>query len=103
MADEHYGVIDGSKTYTHHAVARILGVSDTAGRCSKFILNSLLREGLPFKKIGRFYFINGQTFNLWIQGSSATWEAWQGKKENPADDEHDATPGARRKVGRAAR
>ncbi len=76
MADEFFGAIDASKTYTHHALARLFGVADKRGECSKFILRNLLHEGLPFVKVGRLYLVNGHIFNLWIQEHSIPWEAW---------------------------
>ena len=75
--DEHAGVIDGNKTYTHHALARVLGVADSKSQCSRFILNNLLKAGLNFVPVGRQYFINGHDFNLWIQERSAPWEVWK--------------------------
>lgn len=94
MADENFGVIDSSKTYTQHAVARILGVADTAGRCSQFVLNRLLKDGLPFKKVGKFYFINGQVFCLWIQEGSASWEAWTDDIKSSDDEDEDDSSAA---------
>lgn len=72
--NEHFGVIESGKTYTHHAVARVLGLADTKGRCSQFVMNRLLRGGVPFCKVGRIYFISGQLFNLWVQENSSIWE-----------------------------
>jgi hypothetical protein len=94
MADENFGVIEANKSYTHHAIARVLGVADSSGRCSQFVLNRLLKEGLPFRKVGKFYFINGQVFCLWIQEGSASWEAWtEDTKSSDVEDEADSFAG----------
>ena len=89
MADETFGVIDSSKTYTHHAIARILGVADSRGECSKYILRNMLHDGLPFRKIGRLYFIAGLQFNLWIQETSAVWSAWKEPATKSSADEEE--------------
>lgn len=88
MSDEHFGVFNSSESYTHHAVARRLGMADTKGRCSQFVLNRMLKDGLPFRKAGKFYLISGQCINLWIQEGSATWDAWSDDTKS-SDDEDD--------------
>lgn len=89
MADENFGVIESSKSYTHHAIARVFGVADSKGRCSQFVLNQMLKADLPFRKLGKFYVINGQVFNLWIQEGSAQWEAWSDDTKLSDDEGED--------------
>lgn len=67
-ADDREGVVDSSKTYTHKALARILG------RNERWIVRLLLRSGLQCKKVGELIFVSGHQFNLWIQGESQPWK-----------------------------
>ena len=85
--DENFGVIDGNKSYTHHAIARVLGVADRKGQCSRFVLRNLLKAGLCFVPVGRLYIVNGHNFNLWIQKRAAPWDTWKEHGKDSADEE----------------
>ena len=68
MADDREGVVDSSKTYTHKALARILG------RNERWVIRSLIRNGVQCKKVGELIFVSGHQFNLWIQKASELWQ-----------------------------
>ncbi len=90
MANEIFGIIDGNKTYTHHAIASQLGRQDSKGKCSRFVLLNLFKEGLCFRKAGSLYLISGHNFNLWVQEGSAPWEAWKDQDTNFSGDEDES-------------
>ena len=68
-ADDRHGVIDSSKTYNQHSLARILGVASP-----KWVVQNLIQLGVPHRKVGQNYLISGHEFHLWVQQGSHVWE-----------------------------
>lgn len=74
FGDEGYGVFDDRQVYTQHSIARILGLADAGGECSKFVLRKMLHAGLPFARVGRQFLVSGRLLNRWVEKNSSNWK-----------------------------
>ena len=72
---DHDEIIDASKTYTHKALARILG------RDERWVVEKLIYGGLDFYTIGQTHFVSGHAFLLFIE-----------RNAQPCPEEEDALP-----------
>ena len=71
MATSHMGEFHDDETYTHKRVAARLGVADEWVKTNMLFPRDRSGErtpGVPFKKVGVFYFITGEKIRLWLEG-----------------------------------
>lgn len=70
---EQHGVFHSGSVYNQHAIARILGVADNTGPCSTFVLERIIKAGVPFVKLGHHYLVSGDQLNIWVRENAKPW------------------------------
>lgn len=82
MASNFGGVIDSEKTYTQRSMAEILGREET------WVVDEIIHNGCPHRKLGRLYFVSGKSFQLFIETESERWTppSKRGKRKTDVGD-----------------
>lgn len=65
MKKEHNGIVSDDKTYTHRALAEVIG------RTPEWVHEHVIDEGCYTTRRGHVYFISGHSFRLWVEGNSS--------------------------------